>query len=116
MPDSLTSGSQLAYTEALEKAGAAAWGHRRCEEYLIGLGATPEQAKNGAYNYLHHYEHLVATKSGTREKYDQHLDDFRAATKRPIECIRFLEHLGYSAGQAKSAVHSYRSRRGLIRT
>lgn len=80
----------------------------------MDLGATREQAKNGAYNFLHHHDHLIVTKRGAQNDYDRILDHFGATTKRPIDCIRHLETLGYSAGQSKSAVYTYRTRRGLI--
>lgn len=89
--------------------------HTECADLLIQHGASPEQAKNGAYIYLHHRNHTQATRTGTQEEYARLLEEFGAAHKRPIECIRHLEGLGFSVGQAKTAVHRYRSDRGLIR-
>jgi hypothetical protein len=51
---------------------------------------------------------------GTQDEYDELLENFGARQKRQIECVRHLESLGYSYGQAKTAVYKYRVNRKLI--
>ena len=41
------------------------------------------------------------------------LEDFGANGKPARECVRFLESMGYSKGQARNAVYRYRLARGL---
>ncbi len=78
-------------------------------------GASYQQAKNGAYVYLHHYGGGGTTHSRTlQEEYDRILDEFGAIERSYGECTRYLESLGFTYGQAKTAVHKYRQRRGLI--
>lgn len=85
-----------------------------CEKILIDAGASYEQAKNGAYVYLHHGNHLKAKSRTTQDEYDQILDNFDAQNKRPKECMRHLEGRGFSYGQAKTAVYKYRVSRNLV--
>jgi hypothetical protein len=89
---------------------------RECEEILIQAGATKGQAKNGAYVYLHHGEHVISTQRLTREEYDKILDDFNAKVRAPKDCINYLESLGASYRQAQSAVYNYRRRHGLVQS
>lgn len=107
---------QIEYARILDSHNARKnnFTHSDCEDVLIEAGATYEQAKNGAYVYLHHGLSMTATKRGSQEEYDQILDQLKASSIRPIDCIAHLENLGYSYGQAKSAVNKYRKRRGLI--
>jgi hypothetical protein len=107
---------QAEYSRVLDYHGARtrSIGHAECAAILKAHGASAEQAKNGAYVYLHHGDRTVATKSGSRDEYTRLLNSFGASTKRPMDCIRFLERLGFSVGQAKTAVYNYRSERGLI--
>ena len=86
-----------------------------CEKILMDAGASHEQAKNGAYVYLHHGDYLTMYQRGSQAEYDQILDYFEARNKSPQDCIRHLESMGFSYGQAKTAVYKYRVSRGLIR-
>jgi hypothetical protein len=86
-----------------------------CEEILMKAGASHQQAKNGAYVYLHHGENLQMIKRADQTEYDKILDEFGAQFQSNQAGIRLLESLGFSYGQAKSAVYKYRKSRGLIR-
>ena len=86
-----------------------------CEKTLIDAGASYEQAKNGSYVYLHHGNHLKANNRTTQDEYDRILDDFNGQKKRYIKCVKHLEGMGFSFGQAKTAAHKYRQNRNLIR-
>lgn len=86
-----------------------------CVRILMSAGATYHQAKNGAYVYIHHGAHMRSNMDGTQEEYAKILDDFNATARMRKECINHLEELGYSYGQANSAVYNYRKRRGLIK-
>ena len=88
--------------------------HTDCENILIDSGFTHDQAKNGAYVYLHHGLNLVVKKRGTRDEYNKILDNFMTRDRTPKEAIERLEDLGYSYGQSKSAVYRYRKMKGLI--
>ena len=105
------------YTRILDKNNACEKGlsYSKCERILIDAGVSYEQAKNGAYVYLHHKNHLKAGHKMTQEKYEQILDNFNACNKEPKECIRHLEEIGLSYGQAKTAVYKYRDNRNLIK-
>lgn len=46
--------------------------------------------------------------------YEAVLNAFEATTRRPAECVKHLVSLGYSVGQARSAVYRYRGRHGLL--
>ena len=98
----------------LKNARSRGFSQTECARILIDAEASYEQAKNGSYVYLHHGEHLKAKNRTTQDEYDQILDDFNAPKKRSIDCIRHLESMGFSFGQAKTAVHKYRSNRNLI--
>jgi len=106
---------QKEYERVLDehKAGANQFTQSQCEKILMNHGTSYEQAKNGAYKYLHHRD-SEASKKGSSEEYDKLLDKFDASRKQPKECIRYLESKGFSYGQANSAVYNYRKRRGLI--
>ena len=107
---------QNEYSRILDLKNARSRGlpQTECERILIDAGASHEQAKNGAYVYLHHGDHLIAKNRTTQDEYDRILDNFSAPQKRSIECIRYLESMGFSYGQAKTAVHKYRTNRNLI--
>jgi len=107
---------QNEYTRILDQKNARArkLSQTQCERILIDAGASYEQAKNGAYVYLHHGNHLIANRRTTQDEYDQILDDFGAQNIAPQDCIRYLEEKGYSYGQAKTAVYKYRVKRNLI--
>lgn len=116
MCDPIRKYGQYEYTRVLRSHSAAERGlsQSQCENLLIEHGADQQQAKNGAYVFLHHQEHQTPSRRGTQKEYDRILNQFDAKTKRPIECIRHLEQQGFSYGQAKSAVYTYRSSRSLI--
>lgn len=108
--------SQIEYTRILDKYNAYAKGlsHSECERILIDAGASHEQAKNGAYVYLHHGNHLIAKRRTKQDEYNKILDNFDATNKTSKECIRHLEGMDFSYGQAKSAVYNYRVSKKLI--
>ena len=99
----------------LKNARSKGLSQTECVRILIDAGATYEQAKNGSYVYLHHNNHLKAKSRTTQDEYDRILDNFNAPQKRPIECIRHLESMKFSYGQAKTAVYKYRLNNNLIR-
>ena len=109
--------SQDEYNRVLNEHSAKTKGLRQtsCEKILISSGASYEQAKNGAYVYLHHDGNTKGTIQGSREKYSALLNKFQATQKNPKDCIRYLESLGFSYGQSKTAVYNYRVDKGLIR-
>ena len=108
--------TQSEYTRVLDNHNAHVRGLSQgdCEKILMDHGASYGQAKNGAYVYIHHRSHLSPIQRGSQDKYDQLLDDFGARQKRQRKCVEYLESLGYTYGQAKSAVYNYRVSRGLI--
>jgi len=109
--------SQNKYTRILDQHNARVRGlsHSECERILIdALGASYEQAKNGAYVYLHHGNHLIANRRTTQDEYNKILDNFDAPNKTPKECIGHLEEMDFSYGQARSAVYNYRVAKKLI--
>ncbi len=85
-----------------------------CERILMKHGAFPEQAKNGAYVYIHHDGNRGSNRRGTKKEYTRLLDEFDAQDKQPQDCIRYLKALGFSYGQSKTAVYNYRKDRDLI--
>ena len=88
-------------------------GQAECESLLVEHGADAEQAKNGAYVFLHHPGSRSPTRRGSREEYARLLDHFGAAHRPAAESVRYLERLGFSYGQAHTAVYRYRqARRG----
>ena len=108
--------SQNEYNRVLDaySSHAKKYGQTKCEDILIKHGASLQQAKNGAYVYLHHNGNLGGTLSGTKEEYNRLLDEFNAINKTSKQCIQYLKNLGYSYGQAKTAVYNYRQDHGLI--
>jgi len=109
--------TQKEYNRILDEYNATAkqFTQSQCESILSNRGASYEQAKNGAYKYLHNRNNIESSKKGSREEYDKLLDEFNASRKQPKECIRYLKSIGFSYGQANSAVYGYRKREGLIR-
>jgi len=107
--------NQREYSRVLDDHGERELTQTQCEKILREHGASFMQAKNGAYNFLHHGDHIELTQKGTQDIYNQLLDEFDGSLKSNIECIRFLENQGYSVGQAKNAVYVYRLKRGLIK-
>lgn len=112
----LTRFSQEEYSQLLDSHRARQRGlsQAECEQLLSAGGATYEQAKNGAYVYLHHGSHVTAQQRGSQSEHESILNAFGARSKPPQESIRHLESLGYSYGQAKTAVYNYRVKHGLI--
>lgn len=109
-------GSQSEYNRVLDAYSAQVrkLTQTQCEDILISHGASSSQAKNGAYVYLHHSGNLEGFRTGSREEYERLLDEFEAGVKPSQQCIQYLESLGYSYGQSKTAVYNYRRDRGLI--
>ena len=118
MNDQLHYFGQKEYSRILEQNNASVKGlsQTECERILMNAGASHEQAKNGSYVYLHHGNHQQSAIHSTQSEYDTILDKFNASSKRPQECIKYLEEMGYSYGQSKTAVYKYRVKRNLIRT
>ena len=108
--------SQDECTRILDQHNARARGlsQSECERVLIDYGKFYEQAKNGAYVYLHHGNHLIAKRRTTQDEYNKILDNFDAPNKTPKECIRHLEGMDYGYSQANSAVYRYRVSKKLI--
>jgi hypothetical protein len=77
-------------------------------------GYSYEQAKKGAYVYLHHYKYSVSKRRGSAEEYAKILDAFGASDKEPKDCIAHLEQMGFGYRQAQTAVYKYRRDRGLV--
>lgn len=117
MKDQIQFYGQEEYSRILDQNNARSkrLSQKECEDILMKAGASYEQAKNGSYEYLHHGDYQKATIRTTQSEYDKILDNFDASNKRPQECIRHLEGMGFSYGQAKTAVYKYRVNRGLIR-
>ena len=109
--------SQAEYNTILDGVKARVRGllQGECERVLMKHGYSYQQAKNGAYLYLHHSKSLVSKCRGSTEKYAKILDAFGASEKEPKECVAHLESMGFSYGQAHTAVYKYRCDRGLER-
>lgn len=110
-------GSQTEYNVILDAAKARALGisQAECERILMDRGYTDEQAKNGAYVYLHRGKNIVSKRRGSAVEYAEILDAFDAEGKEPKQCIAHLERMGFTYRQAQTAVYSYRRDRGLVR-
>ncbi len=115
MTGKLENFNQREYSRLLDEHGGRKLTQTQCEKILGEHGASFMQAKNGAYTYLHHGNHIELTQKGSQDIYNQLLDEFDGTRKTNMECIHYLEGLGYSQGQAKNAVHKYRWKRGLIK-
>lgn len=117
MKDHIQHFGQDEYSRILDQNNAHAIGlsQAKCIRILMDAGADYGQANNGSYCYLHHYDHLKATRRTKQDEYDKILDDFDAQKHPSKKCIKNLENMGFSYGQAKSAVHKYRASRNLIR-
>ena len=111
----LTRFKQNDYCRVLDNHNGNQLSYAQCVKILMDHGARYSQATAGAYIYLHHGQNLVVYEKGSQDYYDQILDKFQGTTKSNIECIRHLENLGYSQGQAKSAAYKYRKSKGLVR-
>ena len=58
--------------------------------------------------------HEQSPHRGREEDYEHILEAFEAAKRPTQESVRHLMALGFSLGQARSAVYRYRERRGLL--
>jgi len=114
MSNHLKNFTQEEYSRILDKCKGHQLSNAECMKILMDHGASYNQAKNGAYTYLHHGDHLIAKQKGSQNQYNQLLDEFDGTQKSNIDCIRYLESLGFSQGQSKNAVYKYRCKRGLI--
>lgn len=83
--------------------------------YLIGLGFSPNQAKNAVHVYYKSGP-VTAKFRLSRERRNELLDAFNGVLKSHNECVDFLRSLGCTYRQANSAVYKYRQERGLIGT
>ncbi|HCY87501.1 MAG TPA: hypothetical protein DHV36_20370 [Desulfobacteraceae bacterium] len=117
MANEIKTFSQKEYSRILDLYHARTNGlsQTECEDILVQEGASYQQAKNGAYIYLHHGEHQILTHRMKQNEYDEILDKFEAINKTSMECIKHLESAGFNYGQSKNAVYKYRKARGLIR-
>lgn len=108
--------SQQEYSRLLDghNARKRALSQSECEGLLMSTGATKQQAKNGAYVYLHHGDKVRTGRRGTKSEYEEILNRFDAMSKTSQECIRHLESLDFSYGQSKTAVYNYRVKNKLI--
>jgi len=108
--------SQKEYSRLLDTHNARLLGlsQSECERILMEAEATREQAKNGAYVYLHHGANIISSRRGSRGEYARILNNFNAKTKAPMDCVRHLEKLEFGYRQAQTAVYNYRKRHGLI--
>jgi len=114
MCEQLRAFKQHEYSRVLNNHGGRTLTNRRCIQILMEHGASYNQANNAAYTYLKHGRHLQIKKRGTQEEYNEILDGFQGDRKSNAECVRHLEGLDCSQGQAKTAVWKYRKVRGLI--
>ena len=114
MCDDLRSFNQDDYARVLRNHGGKTLNNADCIRILMDHGATQGQAKNGAYTYLHHGEHINAQTRGSQVEYNGILNDVKGHLMSNMECIKYLESLGFSQGQAKNAVYNYRKSKGLI--
>jgi hypothetical protein len=116
MCDAIKSFGQQEYTRVLNnhRVGAKRFSQTVCEKILIEHGVSYHQAKDGAYVYLHHGGFNPATSRTAQSEYERILNEFGAPRKTYIECVEHLKELGFTYGQAKTAVHKYRERRHLI--
>jgi hypothetical protein len=106
---------QEEYARVLDSHRARACGLSQgaCEAILAEHGADDQQARNGAYNYLHLGPHHNSTRRGSQSEYDRLLHAFGARHKSPRECVEYLESLGFGYGQSKTAVYNFREELGI---
>lgn len=107
--------SQAEYCRVLNNHSGRQLSNADCIKILMQHGASYNQAKNGAYIYLHHGSHLIASHKGKQEDYNKLLDNINGYSLSNMECIRYLENLGFSQGQARSAAYNYRRAKNLIK-
>lgn len=114
MCDDLQYFNQDDYARVLDNHGGREIGYADCIRILKAHGAADGQAKNGAYTYLHHGEHITTHSRGSQAEYNRILNDVNGQLMSNMECIKYLESMGFSQGQAKNAAYNYRKRIGLI--
>lgn len=107
--------TQGEYSVILDNHNGRKLRNAQCIKILMEHGASYNQAKNGAYTYLHHGFYLKTKHKGSQEAYNQILDEINGHEMSNMECIRYLERLGFSQGQAKNAVYNYRKSKDLIK-
>jgi hypothetical protein len=117
MPKPIRHFRQEDYSRVLDECKARQNGltQTECTKILMDHGLTYHQAKDGAYVYLHHGRNLAVAERGTQDEYDRILTGYDARNKTAKNCVEHLKSLGYSYGQAKTAVYKYRVAKGLIR-
>jgi hypothetical protein len=86
----------------------------QCEHILMDAGASYEQAKNGAYVYLHHGDHLIPKGRTTQDEYDQMLDEFGATKMPPQDCIKMLNEAATRRKSINSVYSFYVSNSGHL--
>lgn len=114
MCDDLQYFNQHDYARVLGNHGGRKLGYVDCIRILMDHGATYGQAENGAYTYLHHGEHIIAQRRGCQAEYNRILNGTNGHLMSNMECIKYLESMGFSQGQAKNASYKYRKLKGLI--
>ena len=114
MCDDLRHFNQDDYARVLSNHGGKKLSNADAIQVLIDHGATHGQAKNGAYTYLHHGEHLIAQDRGCQSEYNKILNAVNGHLMSNMDCVKYLENMGFSQGQAKNAVYNYRKLKGLI--
>ena len=114
MCQNLKSFRQEEYNRVLNNHNGRNSDYSECVRVLQEHGADYNQAKNGAYVYKHHQTKIIIERKGSQGDYNSLLDKYGAKGKSNKECVEYLKGLGFSYGQAKSAVYSYRKKRGLI--
>ena len=115
MCERLNTFNQREHSRVLNNHGGRSLRNKECVEILMDHGATFNQAKNAAYTYLRHGNFLAVQRRSAQIEYNRILEQFKGHSKTNQECIRHLESLGYSQGQAKNAVWKYRRAKGLIK-
>jgi hypothetical protein len=103
------------YSRVLNNHNGRELSNAQCIKILRDHGATYGQAKNGAYTFLHHGAHTTPHYRGSQIEYDRILNEVHGHLMSNMECIKHLESLDYSQGQAKNAVYNYRKKNGLVR-
>lgn len=116
MNDKIQYFAQAEYSRILNLNNARERGlsQSECVRILVKAGASYKQADNGSYVYIHHGNYINKFLKGSQSEYFKILDEFGARGKSSQECIKYLENVGYSYGQSKTAVYKYRVKNNLI--
>jgi hypothetical protein len=107
--------TQAEYSRVLDNHNGIQLSNAECIRILMNHGASYNQAKNGAYTFLHHRLYLKKRRRGSQKEYNQLLDEIDGHSLSNMEFIHYLERRGFSQGQSKNAVYNYRKSRGLIK-